>query len=211
VSLQVVGAGLPRTGTRSLKDALELLLGSPCYHMEEVFGHLDHVPVWREAVRGHPPDWDGFLSGYVAAVDWPASAFWKELSAANPEAIVLLSIRESPEVWWQSVDATILGVARRDPAPEMAEWHRMFHELLWEAWGLRDGFDDAASAMAAYERHVDEVRSTVPRERLVEWHTGDGWESLCHALDLPIPTGPFPRVNTREEWERGSGPHRDPS
>jgi hypothetical protein len=209
MSLRVVGAGLPRTATRSLKDALERLLRGPCYHMAEVFGHLDHVPVWREALRGHIPDWSELLGGYVATVDWPASAFWKELVTANPEAIVLLSMRESPEVWWESVDATILEVARRDPESELADWHRMFHELLWEEWGLRDGFHDGASALAAYDRHIDQVRSGVPAGRLVEWHPGDGWEPICHGLGVTVPSEPFPHVNTREDWERGGHPHRD--
>src|SRR3954447_22822143 len=58
VVLRVVGAGLGRTGTASLKQALERLLGAPCYHMAEVFTHLDHVPVWHAAIRGENVDWN---------------------------------------------------------------------------------------------------------------------------------------------------------
>src|SRR5262245_38107485 len=98
--LRVVGAGLPRTGTRSLKAALEVLLGGRCYHMQDVFENLDHVPIWRRALAGEPPDWHTFLADYVAAVDWPSSAFWKELS--DPDALIVLSTRSEAGTWWQS-------------------------------------------------------------------------------------------------------------
>src|SRR5439155_9959701 len=103
VTLRVVGAGLGRTGTGSLKLALERLLGGPSYHMREVFGRPEHVPVWHAAVNGEVPDWDDFLADYVAAVDWPASSFWPELSEAFPEAVVLLSVRD-PHAWFASVE-----------------------------------------------------------------------------------------------------------
>ena len=99
MTLKVVGAGLGRTGTHSLKIALEQLLGGPCYHMLEVFGRPDDIPVWHAAVNGEMPDWNSFLSEYRAAVDWPASAFWREILAANPDAVVLLSSRDT-EGWW---------------------------------------------------------------------------------------------------------------
>jgi hypothetical protein len=80
MTLRVVGAGLGRTGTNSLKLALEQLLGGPCYHMFEVFGHPDSIPRWVDAVEGRPVDWDALMNGYRAAVDWPAAAFWRELA-----------------------------------------------------------------------------------------------------------------------------------
>jgi hypothetical protein len=197
--LRVVGAGLPRTGTLSLKRALEQLLRGSCYHMHEVFEHLDHVPVWRQAVRGPLPDWETFLAGYVAAVDWPAAAFWRELSEANPDAVVLLSLRD-PKTWWESADQTILPAARHEQPPDLQEWQRLFQDLLRDRWSQTDGWNDKGAAIAAYERHNAEVRSTVSPDRLVEWRTGDGWTALCRALELPTPDEPFPHVNTRAEW-----------
>ena len=111
--LRVVGAGLPRTATRSQKDALELLLGGRCYHMAEVFEHLEDVPTWRAAARGDEVDWSSFPPDCVAAVDWPASAFWRELADANPDAVILLSTRESAAKWWESADETIFPVLRK--------------------------------------------------------------------------------------------------
>src|SRR6516162_9916476 len=97
--LQVVGAGLGRTGTHSLKLAIEELLGAPCYHMLEVLAHPEHIREWQRAVRGEMPDWDLVFDGYVAAVDWPTAAFYDELMEVYPEAIVLLSSRDDAEAW----------------------------------------------------------------------------------------------------------------
>ncbi len=204
MSLRVVGAGFPRTGTRSLRIALQRLLGGSSYHMDEVFGHLEHVPVWRAALRGSTSDMGALLSGYVAAVDWPASAFWRELSEANPDALVLLSVRDDAETWWRSADQTILKVARREEYPEYGDWLELFHELLEARIGL--DWDDAQTAITAYERHNAEVRRSVPPDRLVEWSPREGWGPLSSALDVTIPVEPFPHVNTTEEWLKGSEP-----
>jgi hypothetical protein len=196
--LRVVGAGLPRTATRSLKDALELLLGGRCYHMAEVFQHLEDVPTWRAATRGDELDWHSFPPDSVAAVDWPASAFWRELADANPEAVIVLSTRQSAAQWWESADETIFPVLRKPVEPEHEEWRDMVHELL--AREIGPDWDDAGRAQAFYERHNELVRREAPADRLLEWRAAEGWEPLCRALDLPVPDTPFPRVNTREEW-----------
>jgi hypothetical protein len=197
--LRVVGAGLPRTATRSQKDALELLLGGRCYHMAEVFEHLEDVPTWRAAARGDEVDWSSFPPDCRAAVDWPASAFWRELAAANPDAVILLSTRQSAAKWWESADETIFPVLRKPvEQPENEEWHRMVHELA--AREIGDDWDNPERAQAFYERHNDEVRREAPPDRLLEWRAEEGWEPLCQALGLRVPDEPFPRVNTREEW-----------
>ncbi|HLK10018.1 MAG TPA: sulfotransferase [Candidatus Binatia bacterium] len=199
MSLRVVGAGLGRTGTNSLKVALERLLGAPCYHMMEVFTHPEHVPVWHAAARGRMPDWGALLAGFAAAVDWPVAAFWPELSAAFPDAVVLLSVRE-PQSWWQSASETIF--------PAIAEqagtaWRAMIDDLF--AARFTSAIDDRATAVAAFERHNARVRATVPARRLVEWRAADGWAPLCAALGVPVPSEPFPHTNTRADWRARNG------
>lgn len=196
MSLRVVGAGLGRTGTNSLKVALQQLLGGPCYHMIEVFAHPEHIPVWHAAARGEMPDWYSLFSGYAAAVDWPAAAFWPELSAAFPDAIVLLSVRD-PQSWWQSASETIFpSIGQQAPG---TEWRAMIDALF--ANRFTSAIDDQAAAIAAFERHNARVRATVPANRLVEWCASDGWAPLCAALGVPVPDEPFPRTNTREDWQ----------
>lgn len=197
--LRVVGAGLGRTGTNSLKLALERLLGEPCYHMFEVLEHPDHVPVWHQAVRSEPVDWHALFRGYSAAVDWPASAFWYELSETFPDALVLLSVREDSETWWRSASATIFNrFVRGNVPPEMAAWHAMLSDLF--RLRFTDQIFDRDAAIATYEAHNEEVRRRTDPARLLEWRPGDGWEPLCQALRLPVPEEPFPHVNTTEEF-----------
>ena len=147
MALRVVGAGLGRTGTASLQLALQQLLDGRCYHMGETFGRPDDIPVWHAAVNGSSPDWDAFLADYVATVDWPACAFWRELADANPDAIVLLSTRSSADAWWKSANDTIFQISTRDipaDAPPMfgarsSRWSTdMFANTFTPDWERRD-------------------------------------------------------------------------
>ena len=203
MTLQVVGAGLGRTGTVSLKTALERLLAAPCYHMVEVFAHPDHVAEWARAARDEPVDWEAVLGGYRAVVDWPAASFWRELSDAYPGAIVLLSVRDDAATWWRSAERTIFAAMQQPRPPEMAEWEDMITGVLRARF--TEDWRDPDAAMAAYERHNAEVRSAVPPERLVEWRPGDGWGPLCEALGVPVPEDPFPHENTTEDFRAMAG------
>jgi hypothetical protein len=206
MSLRVVGAGLGRTGTHSLKLALEMLLGRPCYHMSELFKREDDTAVWAAATRGEEVDWATFLAEFAATVDWPACAFWNEIAAATPEAVVLLSMRESPEAWWTSMERTIVQALQKPPTPDDEGWVErrrmvlaMIEKTFTPDWRERD------AAIAAYVRHNDRVRDTIPAARLVEWRPGDGWEPICAALGLDVPAEPFPHTNTTAEFRAGAG------
>jgi hypothetical protein len=198
MGLRLVGAGLGRTGTASLKAALEQLLGAPCYHMLELFQHPDHVPAWRAAATGEAVDWDGVFEGYAAAVDWPAAAFWGDIAERNPDAVILLSTRASADACWRSASETIFHSLGEPTPPEMAEWRAMWDEVA--AATFTADFLDETAAKAAYERHNAEVRRTADPDRLVEWQPGDGWEPICAALGVPVPDDDFPHLNTTEEW-----------
>jgi sulfotransferase family protein len=199
MALRVVGAGLPRTGTASLKEALELLLGGKCLHMSELPGHpFELGEGWSGALAGQAPNWERLFAGYIAAVDWPASLFWRELSIAYPDALVLLSLRDTAEIWWQSAEATILPVARRALVPDWSGGRDLL--TLLEKFTGTAQWDDPATLMTAYERHNAAVRVTIPRERLLEWRAEEGWVPICHALGMPIPDQPFPRTNKRDAW-----------
>jgi hypothetical protein len=204
MSLRIVGAGLGRTGTHSLKVALEQLLGGPCYHMVETFGHPEHLPIWTAGFRGEPVDWPSLFDGYVATVDWPGGGLWEPIAATFPDALVLLSTRTSAEEWWTSADATIFagmrpgGRATGDPA------FVAMSTAMGERFGVPD-WDDEAACKAAYDQHNAHVRATVPADRLVEWQPADGWGPLCAALGAQEPEEPFPVTNTTAEFRQMLG------
>jgi hypothetical protein len=199
--LQVVGAGVGRTGTHSLKLALEQLLGGPCHHMTEVFTHPEEIPVWTEAIDGGVVDWGALLGGYVALVDWPGGSFWPEISAANPDALVILSVRD-PNSWYASCTNTIFG-ALRHAADEGDEWMRAVLRLFAERFS--DRLDDPDAMKQAFERHNQAVRTAVRPDRLLEWTAAEGWEPLCARLELPVPEQAFPHVNSTSEFRQMMG------
>ena len=199
MTLRVVGAGVGRTGTHSLKLALEQLLGAPCYHMFEVFQHPADIEQWQHAAEGNMPDWHQLMANYAASVDWPASAYWRELADAFPDAVVLLSTRPADE-WWHSANRTIWEVTRREPPPDPTMQAQMKMVKLLLQQRFTPDWNDEQSAKAAYERHNEQVRASVPADRLVEWQPGDGWAPLCRALHLAEPENAFPHVNTADEF-----------
>lgn len=216
--MKVIGAGFGRTGTTSLKAALEELGFDPCYHMTEVFAHPEHVDFWVSAWRGGPVDWDGVLGGYEAAVDWPACAFYEELMRRYPDAKVLLSVRD-PERWYESTRTTIYELSMlvdRSPISRAifalisffvfgglaSNRSDVVEEIVWR--GTFDGrFEDRDHAIAVFERHNEEVKRRVPPERLLVYEVSEGWGPLCTFLDVPEPEGPFPRLNDASQMRRG--------
>jgi hypothetical protein len=203
VTLQIIGAGLGRTGTTSLKIALERLLGRPCYHMLEVRERPADPDVWGDAYEGQPPSWEEFFSGYGATVDWPAAPFWAEIGATFPEALIVLSVRDV-DAWWESVSNTIfvaLATYFEDDAPNDG-WTRMGRGMMTS---FSPAWQDEASAKAAYLAHNERVRTTAPKDRFVEWHPEEGWEPICAGLHLAVPDEPFPHTNTTAEIRQQLG------
>ncbi len=204
MTIEVIGAGFGRTGTLSMKAALEQLGFGPCHHMMEVIGHPEQVPGWKAAYTGQPVDWDALLAGYRSCVDWPACSFWAELTKAYPDAPVVLTVRDA-EGWYRSCDRTIFEVMRRfEQSGEHTGQSRLVHDLIAQAtFGGR--LDDAEHCIAVYEAHCEKVRSTVPAERLLVYEVGSGWEPLCDFLGVEVPDEDFPRLNDGDLFARMSG------
>ena len=213
--MKIIGAGFGRTGTTSLKAALETLGFGASYRLTEVFKHPEHVAFWEAARRGERVDWEGFFSGYGVAVDWPACTFYGEIMEAFPGAPVILTVRD-PDRWYESVRSTIYGIrtlsAGRAPmrlafalaglfAPGVTGIARLADELLWE--GTFDGrFEDRSYAIETYKRHNSEVRRQVPPERLLVYDVKEGWAPLCDFLGVEVPDQPFPHLNDTREMRR---------
>jgi hypothetical protein len=199
--LRVVGAGVGRTGTASLKIALEQLLGGKCHHMFEVFADPTQIPLWSDAIEGRAVDWSTMPPGFVSIVDWPGASFWRELSSANPDALVLLSVRDR-ESWYRSASNSIFMVFDALP-PELSQWHSSMQRLLRERFS--DQLSDPAAMMDAFDHHNEAVRREIPPQRLLEWTPGDGWEPICERLGVAVPDAEFPKVNTLNEWRANFG------
>ncbi len=192
MELKVIGAGVGRTGTHSLKLALEQLLGGRCHHMLEIIADPPQATGWTEAIEGRDVDWQLVLDGYVAQVDWPGASFWRELSEANPGALVLLSTRD-PESWYRSASNTIF--AFEEAPPGLEDWFgTAMPRLFAERFSAER--ENRAAMIAAYEAHNAAVRDGVPAERLLEWTVSEGWEPICARLGVPVPDEPFPLTNT---------------
>jgi Sulfotransferase domain len=203
--LAVIGAGVGRTGTYSLKLALEHLGFGPCHHMEEVIKDPPaHVPLWAAAAHGKP-DWGAALKGYASAVDWPIASFWREMAGEFPKAKFVLTTR-STESWVRSFSETIqkLMAGRANAPPKMLPFLDMAGAVLGKA-GFTAAQDGAALA-DAFEAHGAAVKAGVPRDRLLVYEVKDGWAPLCAFLGRPAPAEPFPKTNNREDfWERIRG------
>lgn len=194
--LSVIGAGLGRTGTLSLKLALEQLGFGPSYHMVEVFKDPEAPAAWSAVADGAEADWEAIFRGYAATVDWPGARYWRELSAAYPQAKVILTLRD-PETWFASTQATIFKRPYEDTPGE-------FHQMLGKVIGrlLDHRLNDKARVLELYRTHNEAVQREIPPERLLVYNVAEGWGPLCRFLGVAVPGAPFPQVNGRNEVER---------
>lgn len=217
MSLQIIGAGFGRTGTKSLQLALEKLGFGPCYHMEELLRNPHHVQHWDDAYQQQPVDWDALFDGYKAAVDFPTAMYYNDLATHYPAARVILSVRDADR-WYDSVCKTIFsfdpGVRLKLKMLMMLPFSSTARNLLRvirlnnkAVWGHLFGgrFKDRSHAIYTYHRHIDEVQASIPANRLLIFRAADGWEPLCEYLGVPVPNEPFPRVNAMDkfhDWAR---------
>jgi hypothetical protein len=217
--MEVIGAGLGRTGTATMKVALEQLGLGPCYHMMEVLDRPERVRQWTAIAQDPSRDWGAVFDGYRSTVDWPGVGFWRELVDAYPAAKVVLTVRD-PQRWYESSRGTIFQfpIRRRNWLeraafgmvvklnPSSAEVPLMLQKVMWdrsfggEMLGGRRG--DRERAMEYFHRHTDAVKAYVPGERLLVFDVAEGWPPLCEFLGVPVPAQPFPRINDARAFRR---------
>lgn len=202
MSLSVIGSGFGRTGTMSLKIALEHLGFGPCHHMEEVMDHPDQLEHWRAAAKGEIVNWDEVFNGYRSTVDWPGAHYWRQLATAYPDAKVIHTTRPADD-WWGSYSKTILMVLSEagsgDVNHEMRTIPEMAHAIVAEqTFGSK--CDDKIAALNAFDKRAKDVVSSIPPDRLLVFEVTDGWEPLCDFLNVPVPDQVFPRSNNLDEF-----------
>ena len=209
--LKIIGAGFGRTGTASLKAALEALGFGPCYHMSEVLQNLETMlPLWEAARDGTLTDWSRIFANYQSTVDWPACTYYEELMAAYPDAKVLLSVRD-PDSWYESAFSTLYQASRMaaheaqgagdisemdaQMVARMARFGKMV-TMIWQ--NTFDGrFEDREYALSVFRQHIEAVKRNVPAEKLLVFNVKEGWEPLCAFLGVAVPDTSFPRLNER--------------
>jgi hypothetical protein len=208
MALSIIGPGFGRTGTSSLKIALEQIGFGPCHHMEEAFANPEQVPHWQAIAAGQAVDWNTVFAGYRAQVDWPGAHVWRELAQAFPQAKVVLSVRPE-ESWWKSYSQTIGKFFKHRhtlPMPShIAAMAEAAGELIVEQTFSGHALDRDV-ALAAYRQRTLDVRAAIAPERLLVFDVAQGWEPLCDFLGVPVPGDPFPHRNsTVEFWEHFGG------
>ena len=215
-SLKVIGAGLGRTGTESLKQALEILGFGACYHMFELkMKHPEHLPEWEKLVAGEKPNYEFLFDGYQSTADFPACMFYREFTAQYPQAKVVLTVRDADK-WYDSASKTIF---RGVPAPMVAfvRFMGLFSKgaraalptLIFAKEVVNNHFfegrtDDRDHTKAIFNAWNEDVQRTVPPDRLLVFDVKDGWEPLCRFLGVPIPSAPFPHANSGEDFKKNN-------
>ena len=204
--LKVIGAGFGRTGTTSLKAALEILGYDKCHHMTEVIQTGSGI-LWYRKLEGEDIGWEEIFEGYEATVDWPSAAWWKELTDYYPDAKVILTVRD-PDKWYRSITETIYPLSTLMPGwlglviPRLRGFLKIARRIPWENT-FHGRIEDPAYAKRIFNEHMVTVKDTIAPERLLVYEISEGWEPLCNFLNVPVPLEtPFPRVNEGHEIKK---------
>jgi hypothetical protein len=210
--VKVIGAGFGRTGTMSLKAALERLGANPCFHMIDIIRDPTNLPYWQAAANGEQVDWEEALRGWEASVDWPGCTFYKQHMETWPDAPVLLSVRD-PEAWYRSTSNSIHAAKEmamrgeleppeeNPPSPEVMQ---MINGLIWNGT-FHGRFEEKDYALKVFNDHIEEVKRTVPPERLVVYEIKQGWGPLAEMMGVDVPDEEFPHLNDTESFRQMFG------
>jgi hypothetical protein len=206
MALQVIGAGFGRTGTTSLKVALEQLGFSKCHHMDEVMMSSPQVPLWQALCDGDDVSWDEVFEGFQASCDWPSCRYWERLHHHYPEAKIILTVRDEVR-WFESVSETIYPASFLLPrwlewlVPPFARLNKMIVATVWD--GVFDGrFEDREHSLQIYRDHIAYVKATAPSDQLLVFEAKEGWAPLCDFLKVPVPENDYPHLNDAAQIRR---------
>jgi hypothetical protein len=214
MSIKVIGAGFPRTGTTTLKTSLEMLGFAPTYHMKELLVNPDKLPLWLRLENERTTDWDALYDGYQATVDFPGYPFYKEHMERYPDAKVILTVRPFDK-WYLSVYSTIWTAGPQNLGQKLQMLTRMMinprlkkvvgcikfvKRMVWQKH-FQGRFEDKAFAEKIFNDHIEEVKAYVPADKLLVYDVRDGWEPLCEFLGVPVPTEELPHLNKKENFK----------
>ncbi|CAF0960411.1 unnamed protein product [Rotaria sordida] len=196
--LRVIGAGLPRTGTSSLKAALEILGFGPCHHMTELFDKPEQSILFARALDGYEIDFRELLKGYGSSVDAPTALFYKEIHQAYPKAKVILTVRDNSEKWLESFKNSI-GPVGLDIFFYIATY--LIRRFRLQCIVVRKIMQKWMTEYGQIGPHIHELYNARviqenKQDELLVFNVKQGWPPLCRFLNVPIPEDiPFPNVN----------------
>jgi len=206
LALKVIGAGFGRTGTLSLKAALTTLGFKKTHHMEDVMTNPGQALLWHGVAFDESLEWDAIYDGYQAAVDFPSSAYYKELLDHYPDAKVVLTFRDF-DSWYTSASGTIYAVGKTIPAwlkalvPSAGQVAAMVEQVIWQ--GVFGGkFEDKAHTRDVFAEHIERVKAHVPAEQLLVYQVKEGWGPLCEFLGCEVPAEDFPHLNDTAAFQK---------
>lgn len=200
--LDIIGAGFGRTGTNSLRIALNLLGTGPCYHMHEVKNNPGHKTMWNRVANGSSPDWEQMFANYRAAVDWPVTHYWDQLADRYPKARVILTVRD-PETWYTSFSRTIYRAIHLPELEDISEEDRLHRQTVFKIIAeetFSGKSEDRAHAISVFNQRIENVIAAVDPDRLLVYDVADGWEPLCRFLGVAVPDAAFPKTNSTREF-----------
>jgi sulfotransferase family protein len=208
MALKVIGAGWGRTGTESLKMALEQLGFDRCYHGFDLMNDGRKLQYWKQLHKERKTDYGALFNGYVAAVDTPAAYYYQELMREYPEAKVILTVRDAAK-WYDSAANTIFK--RPPPVKFMGRLSKKLSyvpqidehlQTIFFEEEFNGKIEDKEAMMAWFNQWNERVKSTVPSHRLLVYNVAEGWEPLCKFLNVQVPASPFPQTNKKEGFQK---------
>ncbi len=218
MSLKVLGTGMPRTGTSSLKTALEILGYGNCAHMEGLFGNARKTTQWVELFERGTTNFKDLFNGYQSSTDFPGCLLYEKLLAAYPDLKIIHGSRD-PEAWYESMLTTVYAAvphteADREANRKKGEGSPKFRTIgaalslvdvyLFQQY-FRGEFLHKEKTLARYTAFQDEVRTRVPAHQLLEFNVREGWAPLCAFLEVPVPETEFPFRNKRKDFQEQIG------
>lgn len=206
MALKVIGTGLPRTGTASLKGALQLLGYQQTYHMDNLLNNPAMVKYWVELFDTGKTDFDVLFDGFTASTDFPGFFAYKALLKKYPESKFILTTRDL-DSWYDSIHKTVFQAvtsffAKETPTDSMRRVEGVFQLLDRYLFGqfFNGTFTDKEKTLSIVKAYLQEVKQNIPDGQMLVYEISEGWEPLCDFLDLPVPDLEFPYKNKREDF-----------
>jgi len=206
MALKVIGTGLPRTGTASLKGALQLLGYQQTYHMDNLLNNPSQVHYWVELFDTGSTDYDALFEGFAASTDFPGFFAYKALLKQYPDSKFILTTRD-PDIWYESIKNTVYQAVtaffqKDTPTDSMRRVEGVFQLLDRYLFGqfFKGTFLDKEKTLSLVNAYLDEINAIIPADKMLIYEISEGWQPLCDFLELRVPEIEFPYKNKREDF-----------